>query len=85
MPITASDFGDEDVEPTSFAFAAEIPVSVAGAMAVDKLITQLFGLCWALLPKERKTFEAFEKEIHRLVDRALRDLKDDCDSFHIGK
>ncbi|MFI5461268.1 MAG: hypothetical protein ACHRXM_38180 [Isosphaerales bacterium] len=83
MPFFASDFGDEDTGASSFSFSAEVPSSVAGPMAMDRFIKQMIYVCWILLPKERKSLESLEKEIRRLVDRAFKDLKDDCESLNI--
>jgi hypothetical protein len=33
------------------------------------------------LPKERRTVEELEKQVRRLVDRALRDFREDRDAF----
>jgi hypothetical protein len=33
------------------------------------------------LPKERKTVDELEKQIRRIVDRALKDFREDADAF----
>ncbi len=48
---------------------------------VDQQIRQAIQFCWMALPPERQTVEEVEKQIRRIVDRALRDLRDDAASF----
>jgi hypothetical protein len=83
MGFVPSDIGDEGSGSDSSALFREIPSSVASAMAMDKLIRQMFTTCWILMPKDRQTVGEFEKEIRRLVDRALKNLRDDCEAFSI--
>lgn len=54
-----------------------------GPHAVDQQIRQAVSLCWMVLPEEKKTVEAVEAEIRRIVDRALKDLRDDAAVFGI--
>jgi hypothetical protein len=61
----------------------EMMEAALGPQAVDHQIRQAISLCWAMLPKERRTVEAVEAEIHRLVDRALANLKEDGRAFGI--
>jgi hypothetical protein len=55
-----------------------------GPQGVDHMIRQAISTCWMMLPKESKTVSAVETEIRRLVERALRDLKEDAQAFGIG-
>jgi hypothetical protein len=48
---------------------------------VDHQIRQAIQFCWMGLPPERQKVEEVEKVIRRVVDRALRDLREDADSF----
>jgi hypothetical protein len=56
-----------------------------GPQQVDHQIRQAIQFCWMALPPKRKKVEEVEKPIRRLVDRALRDLREDADSFGLGR
>ena len=49
--------------------------------AIDVSIRQAISICWAILPKERRNADEVEKEIRKVVDRAIRDLREDSTSF----
>jgi len=51
---------------------------------IDHQIRQAIQFCWMALPKEKRNVDELERQIRRLVDRALRDLREDFDEF-IGK
>jgi len=51
---------------------------------IDRQIRQAIQFCWMALPKEKRNVDEVERQIRRLVDRALRDLREDFDEF-IGK
>ena len=48
---------------------------------VDQLVRQAIQQCWMLLAKEKRTPEALESQLRRLVDRALKDFREDLDAF----
>jgi hypothetical protein len=52
---------------------------------VDQQIRQAIQFCWMALPPEQQNVEEVEKQIRRIVDRALRDLREDADSFGLGR
>jgi hypothetical protein len=54
---------------------------IMGPNAVDQMVRQAISTCWMALPQGRKTVDAVESEIRRLVDRALKDLRDDATAF----
>lgn len=56
-----------------------------GPQQVDQQIRQAIQFCWMALPPERQNVEEAEKQIRRIVDRALRDLREDADSFGLGR
>ena len=66
-----------DADP---AFLGKIYQSM-GPLAVDQSIRQALQLCWMVLPEGRKTVDVLETEIRRLVDRAIKDFKDDAKAF----
>lgn len=48
---------------------------------VDQTVRGAIQACWMALPKERCTAEEVEKEIRRLVERALSNLREDVAAF----
>ncbi len=62
-------------ESSDPADAAKMMRDVMGPQAVDQFIRQAVSTCWMMLPEEDKTVEALEREVRRLVDRALKDVK----------
>ena len=58
---------------------------VFGPGHVDEQIRQAIHLCWMMLPEDRQTIDELEKQIRRIVDRALKDLRDDADQFGLSK
>ena len=56
-----------------------------GPTQIDHQIRMAIQCCWTGLPKEKKNVDEVERQIRRLVDRALRDLREDCDQFFGGK
>ena len=61
--------------------AAEQIADVFGPAGIDQLIRQAIQQCWMLLAKEKRTPEKLESQIRRLVDRALKDFREDLDAF----
>jgi hypothetical protein len=55
-----------------------------GPQQVDNQIRQAIQTCWMVLPVGRKNVDEVETEIRRIVDRALRDLREDYQSFGIA-
>jgi hypothetical protein len=56
-----------------------------GPGQVDEQIRQAIHLCWMMLPDDRKTVDELEKQLRRIIDRALKDLRDDAEQFGLGK
>ena len=52
-----------------------------GPSQVDQMIRQGINFCWTALPKERRSTDELERQIRRLVDRALRDFREDQKAF----
>jgi hypothetical protein len=52
-----------------------------GPLAIDHQIRQAIQFCWMGLPRERRSVEEVELQIRRIVDRALRDFRDDRQAF----
>jgi len=54
------------------------------AMAVGMAVSQsrhAIQMTWMALPPDRQTIDHMERELRRLVDRALRDLREDAQAF----
>jgi hypothetical protein len=52
-----------------------------GPSHVDHMIRQGVQFCWMSLPKERRTVEELEQQIRRIMDRTLRDFREDRQAF----
>jgi hypothetical protein len=52
-----------------------------GPGQIDQMLRQAVQTCWLSLPQERRTVEEVEKQIRRLVDRALKDFREDAEAF----
>ena len=56
-----------------------------GPGQVDQGIRQAIQICWMMLPTERRNVDNLEREVRRIVDRALKELRDDAEAFGCGK
>ena len=65
--------------------AAKRMRSFLGPGQVDQEIRQAIQVCWMALPPDKQNVDEVEKQIRRIVDRALRDLREDADSFGLGR
>ena len=61
--------------------AAEKMADFFGPGQVDQTIRQAIHFCWMALPKDRRNPEELEKQVRRLVDRALKDFREDGEQF----
>jgi hypothetical protein len=50
---------------------------------LDQQLRNVVNMVWAALPPERQTIEAVEKEVRRLTDRALANLREDLAAFGV--
>jgi hypothetical protein len=50
-------------------------------MQIDQAVRQAIQSCWMSLTKERRTPDELEKQIRRIVDRALKDFREDREAF----
>jgi hypothetical protein len=48
---------------------------------VDQCVRQAIQACWIALPADRRNMDEVEKQVRRLVERALSDLREDQASF----
>ena len=68
-------------EPASGMMMGRSHRAMIGPMMVDQSLRQAIMHCWMMLPEEQRTPENVEKEMMRLVKRALKDLHEDAASF----
>jgi hypothetical protein len=61
--------------------AAEQMAGLFGPGQIDHMIRQAIRFCWMSLPKERRTVEEMEQQVRRLLDRALKDFREDRQAF----
>ncbi len=52
---------------------------------VDQQIRQTIHFCWMMLPPDKKTVDGLEREFRMMVDRALRDFREDDERFRTPK
>ena len=64
---------------------AKMMRSMHGPQAVDQSLRQAVSICWMMLPDERKNVDAVERELRRLVDRIIADMREDAEAFGISK
>ncbi len=48
-----------------------------GPSMVDRQLRQAMDLCWMSLPPERRTVDHLDKEMERLLARAIENLRED--------
>jgi hypothetical protein len=61
--------------------AATIVRSLHGPQAVDQALRAAVGMCWVMLPDERRNADAVECEMRRLLDRVIANLREDAKAF----
>lgn len=52
---------------------------------IDQTVRQAIHHCWMALPAERRTPDGVDKQIRRIVDRVLRDFREDAEHFGVAK
>lgn len=65
--------------------AAEKMAEMFGPGQIDQMIRQGIQYCWMALPKDRRNAAELEKQIRRIVDRALEDFREDQEQFGRSK
>jgi hypothetical protein len=61
--------------------AAEKMADFFGPAQIDQAVRQALQFCWLVLPKERRNAEELERQFRRIVERALKDFREDCQAF----
>jgi hypothetical protein len=59
--------------------------SMQGPQAVDHALRAAVSVCWMMLPDDKKNVDAVDREIRRLVDRILADLREDAKAFGVSE
>jgi len=65
--------------------ASERMADLFGPGQVDQSVRQAIQVCWMALPKERRNGDELERQIRRIVERALKDFREDSDAFGRSK
>jgi len=65
--------------------AAEKMAEMFGPGQIDQMIRQGIQFCWMALPKDRRNVEELEKQVRRIVERALKDFREDQEEFGRAK
>mgnify|MGYP000980220232 CR=1 FL=1 len=58
--------------------------SMFGPAQIDQQIRQAIHFCWILLPESNRNADEVERQMRRILDRALKDLREDAQAFGIG-
>ena len=61
--------------------AADKMADFFGPGQVDQTIRQAIHFCWMALPKDRRNPDELETQVRRIVDRALKDFREDSAQF----
>jgi hypothetical protein len=61
--------------------AKQLLADYFGPGQVDMTARQAIHFCWMVLPHERKTPDELERQVRRIVDRALKDFREDAAVF----
>jgi hypothetical protein len=52
-----------------------------GPTQVDQTIRQAIQLCWMSLPESRRTPDEVERQVRRVFERAIQNLREDFSAF----
>ncbi|WP_299463563.1 hypothetical protein [uncultured Gimesia sp.] len=48
---------------------------------VDNTVRQSLQMCWMMLPNDKRNADELERQFRRIVDRALKDMREDEQAF----
>lgn len=65
--------------------AAEKMRQMFSPAQIDQSVRQAMQFCWIMLPENAKTVDELEKQFRRIVDRAIKDLREDAEAFGLPK
>ena len=52
---------------------------------IDQSVRQAMQFCWMMLPENARTVDELEKQFRRIVDRAIKDMREDAEAFGLPK
>lgn len=65
--------------------AAERMADFFGPAQVDHTVRQALQFCWLALAQDRKNVAELEQQFRRIVERALKDFREDNEAFGRSK
>ena len=51
----------------------------------DQSVRQALQMCWMMLPDDKRNVDELERQFRRIVDRALKDLREDDEAFGMNR
>jgi hypothetical protein len=60
------------------------PDDMMGPAGIRRMLRQAAGACFGMLPPNARTPERVQQELHRIVDRLFRELREDARAFGLG-
>ena len=48
---------------------------------VDESVRQALQMCWMMLPNDRRNADELERQFRRIVERAIKDMREDDQAF----
>jgi hypothetical protein len=48
---------------------------------VSQSVNQALQMCWMMLPKDKRNTDELERQFRRIVDRVLKDMREDNEAF----
>jgi hypothetical protein len=48
---------------------------------VDQSVRHALQMCWMMLPSDKRNADELERQFRRIVDRALKDMREDDEAF----
>jgi len=73
MALQTFDHGDEE----SFNKLREF----LNPAQVDQSVRHALQMCWMIIPKEKRNVDELEQQFRRIVDRALKNMREDDQAF----
>lgn len=70
-------FSESELDAKGFEQLREL----IGPTQIDQQVRQAISFCWMGLKGEQRSADELERQIRRIVDRALRDFRDDLAAF----
>lgn len=70
------------IDPGEFDEDAEARLrSYFGPGQIDQMVRQALQLCWSSLPRDKRNVDELKRQMDRLVQRAIDDMKEDMQEF----